>query len=62
MFSGAPTPSGNWVLRIGERFLGQKRGAMAMFMGTTKVVITHFDFQPKRGEEDMVLFLGFLTF
>lgn len=35
---------------------------MAMFMGTTKVMITHFDFQPKRGEEDIVLFLGFLTF
>jgi len=31
---------------------------MAMFMGTTKVVITHLDFQPKRGVEDMVLFLG----
>lgn len=26
---------------------------MAMFMGTTKVVITHFDFEPKRGEEEI---------
>lgn len=29
-----------------------------MFMGTTKVVITHSDFQPKRRGRRVILFLG----
>nr|AFK42088.1 unknown [Medicago truncatula] len=33
MFSGAPTPSGNWVLRMGESFLGQKRGSYGHVYG-----------------------------
>jgi hypothetical protein len=45
------------VLQIAESFFSTKRGAMAMFMGTIKVVITHFDFQPKRGEGDNVFYL-----
>jgi len=45
------------VLRIGERLL-RTMGALAMFMGTTKIVITHSDFQPKRRGRRVILFLG----